>query len=161
MLGRYFFLLMKKLNFLLIGFLFSFQIYAQKTEAVLDSLLNSWHTAASKANFEGYFNLMHSNFIFLGTDPTERWNKEQFAGFCKPHFEKGKGWDFKKISRNIMVSSDGTWAWFDEHIDTWMKDCRGSGVFIKTKDGWKLIQYNLTVLIENEKIKDFIELRNN
>lgn len=141
------------------GSLFSLQLHAQKTEEVLDSLLNSWHSAAAIANFEEYFNLMHSDFIFLGTDPNERWDKELFAGFCRPYFEQGKGWDFKKISRNILVSSDKTWAWFDEHIDTWMKDCRGSGVFVKTPDGWKLIQYNLTVLIENEKINEFIELR--
>ena len=44
-------------------------------------------------------------------------------------------------------------AWFDEDLDTWMRDCRGSGVMVKRKGKWKLAYYNLTVLIENEKMK--------
>ncbi len=50
-------------------------------------------------------------------------------------------------------------AWFDEDLDTWMKGCRGSGILEKQKGEWKLVYYNLTVLIENEKIKEFIKLR--
>jgi hypothetical protein len=46
-------------------------------------------------------------------------------------------------------------AWFDEGLDTWMKGCRGSGILEKQKGEWKLVYYNLTVLIENEKIKEF------
>ena len=40
-----------------------------------------------------------------------------------------------------------------------MKGCRGSGILIKKNNEWKIAYYNLTVLIENEKIKAFIELR--
>jgi hypothetical protein len=52
-------------------------------------------------------------------------------------------------------------AWFDEELATWMNTCRGSGILIKEKNKWKLAYYNLTVLIENEKMKSFIELRKN
>jgi hypothetical protein len=40
-----------------------------------------------------------------------------------------------------------------------MQGCRGSGIFVLEKGEWRLAYYNLTVLIENEKIKPFIELR--
>ena len=40
-----------------------------------------------------------------------------------------------------------------------MRGCRGSGILEKSKGDWKISYYNLTVLIENEKIKSFIELR--
>ena len=47
-----------------------------------------------------------------------------------------------------------------------MEECRGSGVIVREKLSnkkdswkWKLKYYNLTVTIENEKIKDFINLR--
>jgi len=50
-------------------------------------------------------------------------------------------------------------AWFDEDLNTWMRGCRGSGIMIKKKGEWKLVYYNLTVLIENEKIQKFIDLR--
>lgn len=141
--------------------LIGFSAVSSKTDekVVIDQLLDSWHQAAAKADFNGYFDPMADNFIFLGTDPKERWTKSEFAGFCKPYFDKGKGWDFKKIERQIEISRDGKTAWFDEKIDTWMRDCRGSGVLIKQGKNWKLTQYNLAVLIENDKIQDFIKLR--
>lgn len=150
---------MKKLKLFVIFSLLCVSGFAQSSEQTIDSLLNEWHKAAATAQFEKYFGIMHSDFVYLGTDPKERWNKETFAQFCKPYFDQGKGWDFKKISRNILLSTDGKIAWFDEHIDTWMKDCRGSGVLLNENGSWKLVQYNLTVLIENEKINEFIELR--
>jgi ketosteroid isomerase-like protein len=126
----------------------------------IDQLIDNWHKAAAEADYTNYFGFMADNFIFLGTDPTERWNKEQFSGFCKPYFDKGQAWDFRKIERHIEISKDGKVAWFDEKISTWMKDCRGSGVLVKVGKEWKLAQYNLAVLIENDKIKEFIQLRN-
>lgn len=129
-----------------------------ETETI-DQLIDNWHKAAAEANYTKYFSVMADDFIFLGTDPSERWNKEQFGTFCKPYFDQGKGWDFRKIERHIYLSKDGKTAWFDEKITTWMKDCRGSGVLVKSGKEWKLVQYNLAVLIENDKIQDFIQLR--
>lgn len=137
----------------------SFTSSKSDEKVVIDELLDNWHLAAAKADFDGYFNKMAEDFVFLGTDPSERWNKTQFAGFCKPYFEKGKGWEFKKIERFITIAPNGKMAWFDERIDTWMRDCRGSGVLVKQGKEWKLTQYNLAVLIENDKIQDFIKLR--
>lgn len=141
--------------YLLAGFT---QPKTSETEKI-DQLIDNWHKAAAEADYSNYFGFMAENFIFLGTDPTERWDKEQFSGFCKPYFDKGKAWDFRKIERHIEISKDGKVAWFDEKISTWMKDCRGSGVLIKVGKEWKLTQYNLAVLIENDKIKEFIQLR--
>jgi hypothetical protein len=125
----------------------------------LDILVNKWHEAAAKANLDEYFAPTTDNFIFLGTDPEERWDKETFKAFCKPYFDQGKGWDFKSTERHWVFSKDKKIAWFDERLDTWMDECRGSGICVKEKGKWKLAYYNLTVLIENDKIKEFIELR--
>jgi ketosteroid isomerase-like protein len=143
---------------LFILFLGSMLCKAQDQEA-LNRYMDNWHMAASKANFEEYFGFMTDSFIFLGTAPGERWNKKQFADFSKPYFDKGKAWDFKASNRQWEFSANGKVAWFDEDLDTWMRGCRGTGVLIKKKGEWKIVQYNLTVLIENEKIKEFIELR--
>ena len=125
----------------------------------IDQLIESWHKAAAEANYTPPPPISPANHPIMGTDPTERWNKEQFGAFCKPYFDQGKGWDFRKIERHIEISKDGKTAWFDERIETWMKDCRGSGVLIKVGKEWKLSQYNLAVLIENDKIQEFIRLR--
>lgn len=154
---------MKLIPILFIGFFLitsGFNTPKPSETEKIDQLIDSWHKAAAEANYANYFQIMADNFIFMGTDPTERWNKEQFGAFCKPYFDQGKGWDFRKIERHIEISKDGKTAWFDEKIDTWMKDCRGSGVLIKVGKEWKLSQYNLAVLIENDKIRDFIRLRN-
>ena len=147
----------KPIIFLIALLLFSFT--SNRPAKELDRIMTNWHQAATDANFENYFGLMDENFVFLGTAPEERWTKDEFASFSKPYFDKGKAWDFKASNRVWMFSKNNKTAWFDEDLDTWMRGCRGSGVFIKKKKGWKIAYYNLTVLIENEKMTDFIELR--
>ena len=129
------------------------------TQVNLDSIVDDWHKSATSADLERYFGLMDENFIFLGTAPGERWTKEQFYSFSKPYFDKGKAWEFKPSNRKWNFSKDSTIAWFDEDLDTWMRGCRGSGILTYDQNQWKLAYYNLTVLIENEKMKSFIELR--
>lgn len=141
---------------------FSIQfLYSQNNLTELDKFMDNWHLQATKANFDEYFNVTSENFIFLGTAPGERWTKKEFMEFSKPYFDKGKAWDFKAKNRLWNFSTDRKIAWFDEDLDTWMNSCRGSGILIKKNGKWKLVYYNLTVLIENEKIKEFIKLREN
>jgi hypothetical protein len=146
---------------LLIVFLLSIYFYggAQSTKDI-DSLIDQWHLAAANADFTKYFSITSDKFVFLGTDPKERWEKKEFEAFCKPYFEKGKAWNFTASNRKWVFSENKTTAWFDEDLATWMKGCRGSGVIEKINNEWKLVYYNLTVLIENEKINEFIQLRN-
>lgn len=125
----------------------------------LDVIVDDWHKVAAEANFENYFGLMNDDFVFLGTAPGERWTKEEFSSFSKPYFDKGKAWAFTASNRNWMFSKNGKIAWFDEDLDTWMRGCRGSGIMVKQKGEWKIAYYNLTVLIENEKMDAFIQLR--
>lgn len=125
----------------------------------MNAFMDKWHRDVADSDYDSYFGFMSDRFIFLGTDPSERWTKDEFAGFCKPYFDKKSTWDFKPNWRNWYFSEDGKTAWFEESIDTWMEECRGSGVLELTSNGWKISHYNLAVLIENEKIKKFIKLR--
>lgn len=151
-------MMMKRLlGFLLI--LLALNGNAQTDVNSLDQKLNNWHLAAAQANFEAYFAFTSSQFVFLGTAPGERWNKAEFMAFSKPYFDKGKAWDFKPSQRNWQFTANGTVAYFDEDLVTWMEGCRGSGILVQENGEWKLVYYNLTVLIENEKIKSFIKLR--
>ena len=125
----------------------------------LDQLMLDWHDHAATANLEAYFGFMSTDFIYLGTDPSERWSKSQFLGFCEPYFERKSTWDFKTNWRNWYFSTDGNTAWFEESLATWMEECRGSGVLKKINGEWRIAHYNLAVVIENEKIKKFIKLR--
>lgn len=125
----------------------------------LNEIVTNWHLAATNADLQKYSQVMSDKFVFLGTAPGERWNKNAFLNFSKPYFDKGKAWDFKPSNRSWEFNTDSTFAWFDENLDTWMRGCRGSGILEKENNTWKISYYNLTVLIENEKIGPFIQLR--
>jgi len=119
----------------------------------VNELVDSWHQAASEANFDNYFSLMTEGTHFLGTAAEENWTKAEFMKFSKPYFDKGKAWNFKMLDRNIYLSEDKNTIWFDERLDTWMGICRGSGVLIEENKKWKIKHYVLSLLIPNETVE--------
>jgi ketosteroid isomerase-like protein len=125
----------------------------------ITTTLNSWHQAAANAQFDNYFNLMTSDGIFIGTDPTENWQNEAFKAFSKPYFDKGKAWNFTAIERNIYFSTDQKTAWFDELLDTQMKICRGSGVLLKQNGQWKIAHYVLSIAIPNDHTDEVVKIK--
>ncbi|MEP7266629.1 MAG: nuclear transport factor 2 family protein [Saprospiraceae bacterium] len=122
------------------------------------SILDKWHVDAATANADAYFGAMTADGVFLGTDPTERWTREEFRAWAKSAFDAKKTWNFKASKRFVSFNQDQTIAWFDEELTTWMGTCRGSGVLLKTSDGWKIKQYNLTILVPNEKVQDYLRV---
>ena len=145
-----------------IGVLFlliSVSSFAQKTE--IDMFIDQWHLSSTNADQKAFFDAMDDESIYIGTDASERWTKQEFLTFAKPHFDKGKAWDFKPYDRDVHVSDDGKYVWFSELLNTWMGVCRGSGILQKTSRGWKIKQYHLSVTVPNDTIKDFITLVEN
>src|SRR5687768_4441752 len=98
-------------------------------ESDVNALLDNWHKAASVADEAAYFGVMAPEFVFLGTDATERWDLARFRDFAHPYFAKGTAWTFVPRSRHVMFSPRGDVAWFDEVLDSASYgECRGSGV---------------------------------
>ncbi len=129
-------------------------------EAQIGQLIDDWHLAAATADYDSYFGFFSPDGIFLGTDATEKWTRDQFADFALPYFQQGKAWSFTAVDRAIYQPS-AAMAWFDEILDTWMGPCRGSGVLVKPVGGrWQLKHYNLAILVPNELVKDYLDLRN-
>jgi ketosteroid isomerase-like protein len=125
--------------------------------AAVGAVLDAFHTAASKADEQAYFDLLAPNAVFLGTDATERWDKTAFRAFAHPHFSKGTGWTFKPRDRHVDLSRDGKVAWFDELLDSeTYGECRGTGVLEKIGGGWKITQYHLTIPMPNDLAKEFV-----
>jgi len=131
---------------------------ATPSRAVIDTLMNAWHRAAARADAEQFFGAMTENSVYLGTDASERWSKTRFYAFAKPHFDRGKAWNFTPYNREVLFANDSL-AYFDELLRTWMGVCRGSGVVMQQPDGkWKIAHYNLAVTIHNDLITDFVTL---
>ncbi len=124
-------------------------------------VLDDWHQAASVPDEARYFGHFTDDGVFMGTDATERWTRDEFREWAKPHFTKGKGWNFKATKRNVAFSKEGAVAWFDEVLDTPnLGPARGSGVLVLDGKAWKISQYNLSVPIPNDafgEVKKLIE----
>lgn len=131
-------------------------VHASEREAVA-GVLESYHRAASEADAKTYLGLMADNSVFIGTDATERWPKQAFAEFVNPRFQKGQGWTYTPIERNVDISPDGKSAWFDELLEhDRFGLCRSTGVLIKTDSGWKIAQYQLTFPVPNDVADDVL-----
>lgn len=130
-------------------------------ETTIRQLLDAWHHAAAVADEDIFFGNMTPDAIYLGTDPTERWLRDDMQAWAGKYFERESAWAFTPKSRQVYLSADGQSAWFEELLDTWMGTCRGSGVLQKTTEGWKIRHYNLAVTVPNEIIDGFIQLVKN
>ncbi|WP_332033029.1 nuclear transport factor 2 family protein [Kaistella sp.] len=160
---------MKKLNFiavLMLFFTFSLTLSAQNKgfyenvqKKNISKVLDDLNTFAATADYKNYFDLFAEESTFIGTDATEVWNKKEFMAWAKPFFDKGKAWNFTSLKRSITFSKDGTYAWFDEVLDTQMKICRGSGVLEKIGGKWKIRQYVLSTTVPNEVIDEVVKIK--
>ena len=118
----------------------------------VNSILDSLHVAASKADAKTYFNLFTEDAIYIGTDVSEYWSIKEFKSYAMPYFSKGKGWTYIHRNREIKFSESGKVAWFHEVLDNKSYGTtRGTGVltYIDNK-GWLISQYHLTIPIPNK-----------
>ena len=77
--------------------------------------LDEWHDDAAHAN-PRYFDKIALHGVYIGTDKSERWEREAFRAWAKPYFDAKKAWEFHAIKRNIAFSDDKSIIWFDEQL---------------------------------------------
>jgi ketosteroid isomerase-like protein len=125
--------------------------------AAVAAVLDAFHDAAARADEEAYFALLAESAVFLGTDAGERWPKEAFLAFARPHFAAGRGWRFVPRDRHVALSADGRVAWFDELLDSESYgECRGTGVLERIAERWRIQQYHLTIPVPNELAREVV-----
>ena len=114
-------------------------------------VLDAWHDAAARSDEEAYFARMTEDAVFLGTDATERWTRDEFRAYAHRPFSEGHGWHMRAIRRDVVIA--GELAWFDEDLETVnLGPSRGSGVLRRGDDGrWRIAQYNLAITVPNER----------
>lgn len=128
-------------------------------------VLDRLHAAAAQSATEAYFGLFAPDAVFVGTDVAERWDLAQFRRYAEPLFAKGRGWVYTVRERHISVGRVpcGCVAWFDEVLDNAKYGTsRGTGMLLRTADGWRIEQYALTFPLPNDlaeeltrRIRDF------
>ena len=125
--------------------------------ASVEQVLDDFHAAAADADFGRYFGHFARDAVFLGTDPGERWERDEFEAFVRPYFEGGQGWTYVPGERHVVVR-DGV-AWFDELLENESYGtCRGSGVLVFEDRAWRIAQYNLALTVPNERAREVVEL---
>lgn len=129
-------------------------------EKSINHVLDQFHDAAAHGDKDRYLGLMTKDGVFLGTDEWERWPKEPtFTEYVEGRFQNGRGWSYESVERNVMLSDDGTMAWFDEvTFSETSGRFRGTGVLIKDNNEWKIAHYAMSFLIFNENWSKVIEL---
>lgn len=113
------------------------------------AFIDEWHDDAAHARM-AYFDKMAADGVYIGTDKTENWKRDEFKAWAKKYFQRPVAWAFKAKSRNIYTSPDGKFIWFDEILDTQMGPCMASGVIRKTAKGFEILHYQLSMAVPNE-----------
>ena len=151
---------MKQLLAVLAFFLMSYGAAAQSPDAdaafrrQINTFMDQWHKDAANAD-PVYFDKMAPNSIYIGTDKTEIWTRDQFKVWAKPFFDQKKAWAFTAIKRNVYFSQDKNYAWFDEQLDTQMGICQASGVIRRTAAGFEIEHYQLSLAVPNPLMDQF------
>jgi len=130
----------------------------QTQQEVVNTLLDDWHKAAATADADAFFGKMTEDGIYIGTDASERWLRDDLREWSKFAFDREVAWAFEPQKREVYFSDNYKTAWFEESLDTWMGVCRGSGVLVKQAGEWKIKHYHLSVTIPNDLVNCFIHL---
>lgn len=124
----------------------------------INTVLDNWHKASATADEDAFFGAMTEDGIYLGTDASERWLRDELRKWAKFAFEREVAWAFTSSKRQIYFSDNQKTAWFEEMLDTQMGVCRGSGVLTKIGGEWKIRHYDLSIMVPNDLVKDFMTL---
>ncbi|MFZ6745874.1 nuclear transport factor 2 family protein [Undibacterium sp. JH2W] len=111
--------------------------------------IDEWHDDAAHARLQ-YFDKMAKDGIYIGTDKTERWSRDEFKIWARRFFERPSAWAFTSFNRHINMSDDRQWIWFDEQLQTQMGICQATGVIRQTAQGFEIKHYQLSLTVPNE-----------
>lgn len=134
---------------------------ARPPDRAVLAALDDFHDAARRADEGRYFAHFAPDGVFLGTDATERWTVPAFRAWARPHFAKGKGWDFRPRAgeRHLVFEPGGNSVFFDELLDNDAYGlCRGTGVLRRAGDRWLVVAYSLSFAVPNEVADDVVAL---
>lgn len=115
----------------------------------VNAFVDGWHDDAANTRM-AYFDKIAKDGVYIGTDRTELWTRDAFKAWSKKYFDAKAAWTFKATRRNVYASADKSLIWFDELLDTRnMGPAMASGVLRKTKSGFEIVHYQLSLAVPN------------
>ncbi|MBR7801535.1 nuclear transport factor 2 family protein [Undibacterium fentianense] len=119
------------------------------TKTKLAKFLDEWHDDAAHSRL-AYFDKIAPDGVYIGTDKTERWVRDDFKVWAQPYFKRPVAWAFTAFNRHIAMTPDQSIIWFDEQLNTQMGICQASGVVRKTETGFEIVHYQLSIAVPND-----------
>lgn len=127
----------------------------------VNEVLTAWHLAADQGLFRFYFDQMTDDAVFMGTDASERWTKDEFMGYAREPFSDGNGWTYTQVESHIAFNEARDTAWGDEILSNEKYGIlRGTSVLRREGGKWKIAHYSLTFLVPNDKAAEVVEVIN-
>jgi ketosteroid isomerase-like protein len=131
---------------LLLSLAAALQVSAEPSpEAALAAL----YDAGAKSDATAFVSLLTEDAVVLGLDGENRLQGQALRDFISASFAQGKSWSYRSSARQTQLSADGAVAWFDEILEQESAHGRSSGVLVRTGEGWKIAQYNVTLPLAN------------
>lgn len=126
--------------------------------SAIAAMIDDWHGAAAEADEARYMGHFTADAVFMGTDASERWTRQEFEAYVQTYFPQG-GWTYEPHDRHIRLSSSGQLAWFDEQLtNAGYGELRGTGVCRRVDGVWRIAHYSMTFTIPNETAKAVVGL---
>lgn len=129
----------------------------EATRERLNEFLDEWHDDAANSR-PAYFDKIAPEGIYIGTDKTERWNREEFRTWAAEYFAKPSAWAFTPLHRNVIIAADGRIAWFDEQLSSGMGVLQASGVLHIEGEVPQILHYQLSLTIPNGLVGEISRL---
>jgi len=136
----------------LIGFLTSSDDAA--FSKAVNAFVDRWHDDAANTRPD-YWDKFAPQAVFIGTDKSEVWTRDQFKAWAKRFWDRKKAWNFTAQKRNVYFSPDKQYVWFDEQLNTQMGTCQASGVLRNTPEGFRIEHYQLSLAVPNPLMDSF------
>ena len=125
----------------------------------VNMVLTAWHLAADHGLYEFYFDQMTDDAVFMGTDASERWTKDEFMAYAREPFSDGHGWSYEQVEHHVAFSHDHRTAWVDEILENEQYGTmRGTAVLELINGEWKIAHYSLTFLVPNERAGEVVRV---
>ncbi|GAB3959317.1 hypothetical protein GCM10028805_55200 [Spirosoma harenae] len=120
-------------------------------KAEIESVDRQYETALKSGNLTALFQIIASDCLFYGTDPTDRWTASDFRKVVEQNAAR-KTLNLTTISRDIMPLSGGKAAVVTKQINWPIFKTPLSEVIVYEKsNGWKMKSWHLSVLLPDKQ----------
>ncbi len=121
--------------------------------AAARSMLRDFHLAKPGSESERFFGHLAPEAVVLLTDRAERLTLGRLRAHLQLYGDQGPA--LVPVAQHVHLSPDQSMAWFEEQIEEpRFGRMRGTGVLRKIGDAWKIVHYNLVLLVPKELAGD-------